>query len=96
MQDISTTPSYPYQQHRPGNGAEMSELKNPCCDCIESAFDTKCRCMDKMQYDRKQREIKDNMLKAILEYRKRFSPVDQHETLDRIDWIYEELRSIPD
>jgi adenine-specific DNA methylase len=52
--------------------------------------------MDKMQYDRKQREIKDNMLKAILEYRKRFSPVDQYETLDRIDWIYEELRSIPD
>ena len=41
-------------------------------------------------------EYKDKVLKTILDYEKQFHSVDQYEIVDAIEWLYEEIRSIPD
>ena len=40
-------------------------------------------------------EYKDKVLKTIRDYEKQFQFVDQYEIVDAIQWLYEEIRSIP-
>ena len=40
-------------------------------------------------------EYREKVLMKMLEYRKQYSPSEQWEILNALDWLYEEIRNIP-